>query len=106
MCVARQWEVVRSVGDFIILLVKNKAYQPFFFFCFNKNAQALDRLKQLPRILSPGSVLWFIGWLVNVHSDHILRNLRQPGESGYKIPTGKNPNGRNTSPTPLQLFTF
>lgn len=35
-----------------------------------------------------GSVLWFVGWLVNVHSDHILRNLRQPGESGYKIPTG------------------
>uniref|UniRef100_H3C8C0 3-oxo-5-alpha-steroid 4-dehydrogenase C-terminal domain-containing protein n=1 Tax=Tetraodon nigroviridis TaxID=99883 RepID=H3C8C0_TETNG len=35
-----------------------------------------------------GSVLWFIGWLVNIHSDHILRNLRQPGESGYKIPTG------------------
>lgn len=47
-------------------------------------------LKQLYLVLSPGSLLWFMGWLVNVHSDHILRNLRQPGESGYKIPTGKN----------------
>ncbi|KAJ3608921.1 hypothetical protein NHX12_023449 [Muraenolepis orangiensis] len=35
-----------------------------------------------------GSALWFVGWLVNLHSDHILRNLRQPGETGYKIPRG------------------
>uniref|UniRef100_A0A4W5ME84 3-oxo-5-alpha-steroid 4-dehydrogenase n=1 Tax=Hucho hucho TaxID=62062 RepID=A0A4W5ME84_9TELE len=35
-----------------------------------------------------GSALWLVGWLVNVHSDHILRNLRKPGETGYKIPTG------------------
>ncbi|TMS18352.1 3-oxo-5-alpha-steroid 4-dehydrogenase 1 [Larimichthys crocea] len=35
-----------------------------------------------------GSVLWLVGWLVNMHSDHILRNLRKPGETGYKIPTG------------------
>ncbi|XP_068603519.1 3-oxo-5-alpha-steroid 4-dehydrogenase 1 [Brachionichthys hirsutus] len=35
-----------------------------------------------------GSVLWLVGWLLNVHSDHILRSLRKPGESGYKIPTG------------------
>ncbi|CAJ1083714.1 3-oxo-5-alpha-steroid 4-dehydrogenase 1 isoform X1 [Xyrichtys novacula] len=36
-----------------------------------------------------GSALWLVGWLMNVHSDHILRNLRKPGETGYKIPTGK-----------------
>ncbi|CAB1440105.1 unnamed protein product [Pleuronectes platessa] len=35
-----------------------------------------------------GAVLWLVGYLVNVHSDHILRNLRKPGETGYKIPTG------------------
>lgn len=46
-------------------------------------------LKQLLLGWSPGSVLWLVGWLVNVHSDHILRNLRKPGETGYKIPTGK-----------------
>lgn len=46
-------------------------------------------LKQLLLGSSPGSVLWLVGWLVNVHSDHILRNLRKPGETGYKIPTGK-----------------
>uniref|UniRef100_A0A3B3ZK69 3-oxo-5alpha-steroid 4-dehydrogenase (NADP(+)) n=1 Tax=Periophthalmus magnuspinnatus TaxID=409849 RepID=A0A3B3ZK69_9GOBI len=35
-----------------------------------------------------GSVLWFFGWIVNMHSDHILRTLRKPGETGYKIPRG------------------
>ncbi|XP_041867472.1 3-oxo-5-alpha-steroid 4-dehydrogenase 1 [Melanotaenia boesemani] len=35
-----------------------------------------------------GSVLWLAGWLINLHSDHILRNLRKPGETGYKIPRG------------------
>ncbi|XP_076863882.1 3-oxo-5-alpha-steroid 4-dehydrogenase 1 [Brachyhypopomus gauderio] len=35
-----------------------------------------------------GSCLWFIGWVINIHSDHILRNLRAPGEKGYKIPRG------------------
>ncbi|KAM6899474.1 3-oxo-5-alpha-steroid 4-dehydrogenase 1 isoform 1-T1 [Xenentodon cancila] len=35
-----------------------------------------------------GSALWLVGWLMNLHSDHILRNLRKPGETGYKIPRG------------------
>ncbi|KAJ7991701.1 hypothetical protein DPEC_G00286610 [Dallia pectoralis] len=35
-----------------------------------------------------GSLLWLVGWLVNIHSDHILRNLRKSGETGYKIPKG------------------
>nr|XP_061838379.1 3-oxo-5-alpha-steroid 4-dehydrogenase 1-like isoform X1 [Nerophis lumbriciformis] len=35
-----------------------------------------------------GCVLWLIGWLMNLHSDHILRTLRAPGESHYKIPQG------------------
>ncbi|XP_028820437.1 3-oxo-5-alpha-steroid 4-dehydrogenase 1 [Denticeps clupeoides] len=35
-----------------------------------------------------GSVMWLAGWLINVHSDHILRNLRKPGETGYRIPAG------------------
>ncbi|XP_030644775.1 3-oxo-5-alpha-steroid 4-dehydrogenase 1 [Chanos chanos] len=35
-----------------------------------------------------GSLLWLLGWITNVHSDHVLRNLRKPGETGYKIPRG------------------
>ncbi|XP_029445866.1 3-oxo-5-alpha-steroid 4-dehydrogenase 1 isoform X2 [Rhinatrema bivittatum] len=29
------------------------------------------------------------GILINIHSDHLLRNLRAPGETGYKIPRGR-----------------
>ncbi|KAK7812725.1 hypothetical protein U0070_011115 [Myodes glareolus] len=35
-----------------------------------------------------GFALWLIGMVVNIHSDHILRNLRKPGDTGYKIPRG------------------
>uniref|UniRef100_A0A8C4VK99 Steroid 5 alpha-reductase 1 n=1 Tax=Gopherus evgoodei TaxID=1825980 RepID=A0A8C4VK99_9SAUR len=29
-----------------------------------------------------------LGMTINIYSDHILRNLRKPGETGYKIPRG------------------
>ena len=35
-----------------------------------------------------GSSLFFIGFGINWQSDSILRNLRKPGETGYKIPKG------------------
>lgn len=35
-----------------------------------------------------GCVLWAVGLGINVHSDNVLRSLRAPGETGYKIPRG------------------
>ncbi|XP_025904338.1 3-oxo-5-alpha-steroid 4-dehydrogenase 1 [Nothoprocta perdicaria] len=35
-----------------------------------------------------GFLGWLIGMAINIHSDHILRNLRKPGETGYAIPRG------------------
>ena len=35
-----------------------------------------------------GAALFAIGFLTNVHSDHVLRTLRAPGESGYRVPFG------------------
>ncbi|XP_059334424.1 3-oxo-5-alpha-steroid 4-dehydrogenase 1 [Ammospiza nelsoni] len=35
-----------------------------------------------------GFLGWLIGMAINIHSDRILRNLRKPGETGYKIPRG------------------
>ncbi|XP_060582919.1 3-oxo-5-alpha-steroid 4-dehydrogenase 1-like isoform X1 [Ruditapes philippinarum] len=35
-----------------------------------------------------GVVIFVTGMSINVHSDHVLRNLRKPGETGYKIPRG------------------
>ncbi|XP_041468967.1 3-oxo-5-alpha-steroid 4-dehydrogenase 1-like [Lytechinus variegatus] len=35
-----------------------------------------------------GSLVFVTGMAINIHSDYILRNLRKPGETGYKIPCG------------------
>lgn len=35
-----------------------------------------------------GTVLFVAGFVENVHSDALLRGLRRPGESGYKVPRG------------------
>merc|ERR1712228_357846 len=35
-----------------------------------------------------GCMIFFFGMCTNIHSDSILRNLRKPGETGYKIPKG------------------
>ncbi|CAG5136428.1 unnamed protein product [Candidula unifasciata] len=35
-----------------------------------------------------GVLLFLSGMIINLHSDSVLRNLRKPGESGYKIPYG------------------
>jgi len=44
------------------------------------------------RLWSPtfyfGVALFLAGFCANLHSDAILRNLRKPGETGYKIPRG------------------
>jgi len=35
-----------------------------------------------------GAALFVTGFLLHFHSDHIIRNLRKPGETGYRIPYG------------------
>lgn len=35
-----------------------------------------------------GFLCFVVGFGINLHSDNILRNLRKPGETGYKIPQG------------------
>ena len=35
-----------------------------------------------------GILIFFIGFVINLHSDYIVRNLRKPGETDYKIPYG------------------
>jgi 3-oxo-5-alpha-steroid 4-dehydrogenase 1 len=40
-----------------------------------------------PRFLA-GAALFLAGYAMNQHADHVLFNLRKPGETGYKIPVG------------------
>ncbi|XP_040891381.1 3-oxo-5-alpha-steroid 4-dehydrogenase 2-like [Toxotes jaculatrix] len=38
--------------------------------------------------LAAGFLLFVVGMAINIHSDHILRNLRKPGEVVYRVPYG------------------
>ncbi|XP_028260074.1 3-oxo-5-alpha-steroid 4-dehydrogenase 2a [Parambassis ranga] len=38
--------------------------------------------------LAAGFLVFLLGMIINIHSDHILRNLRKPGEVVYRIPRG------------------
>lgn len=40
-----------------------------------------------PRFVA-GVLLFCVGFAINYQADDILRNLRKPGETGYKIPRG------------------
>ena len=35
-----------------------------------------------------GVAIFLAGFIINLHSDHIVRNLRKPGDSGFHIPRG------------------
>ncbi|XP_069578175.1 3-oxo-5-alpha-steroid 4-dehydrogenase 2a isoform X1 [Brachyistius frenatus] len=38
--------------------------------------------------LAAGFLVFVLGLTINIHSDHILRSLRKPGETVYRIPHG------------------
>lgn len=35
-----------------------------------------------------GTIIFFVGMAINIHSDSIIRNLRKPGDTGHYIPRG------------------
>lgn len=59
--------------------------------CFNGShlatAEYASSWLRSPRFLA-GAALFLAGFAVNIHADSVLRNLRKPGETGYKIPHG------------------
>ncbi|KAM9308269.1 3-oxo-5-alpha-steroid 4-dehydrogenase 1 [Gastrophryne carolinensis] len=68
----------------------------FLFCCYNGYLQSSYLCKHAPlpsdwtkdpRFIA-GIILFFCGMFINIYSDHLLRNLRKPGETGYKIPQG------------------
>ncbi|KAF1481086.1 3-oxo-5-alpha-steroid 4-dehydrogenase 1, partial [Pygoscelis antarcticus] len=95
--------LVRCRALIFPLLIREGKPTPFFtfvlalLFCvYNGYLQgrSLSNYAKYPSgwLKDPCFITGFIGWLmgmaINIHSDHILRNLRKPGETGYKIPRG------------------
>lgn len=35
-----------------------------------------------------GIALFFVGMVINLHSDHVIRHLRQPGDTAHYLPSG------------------
>jgi 3-oxo-5-alpha-steroid 4-dehydrogenase 1 len=35
-----------------------------------------------------GIIIFLVGFVINIHSDHIIRNLRKPGDTEFHIPVG------------------
>ncbi len=33
-----------------------------------------------------GTLIFFIGWGINIHSDHVIRHLRKPGDTNHYLP--------------------
>lgn len=57
-----------------------------YLFHFSENRYSTDWLLDGRFII--GTILFFAGFSINLWADHKLRGLRQPGETGYKIPHG------------------
>ena len=49
-----------------------------------------------------GATLFLLGMAINIHSDSVLRSLRAPGETTYKIPYGTH----NSYSTFVNMFTL
>ncbi len=50
-------------------------------------------------VFDAGVFLFVVGMIINIHSDYILRSLRKPGETIYRIPHG------TTDPDSHQILT-
>uniref|UniRef100_A0A3B4AMW3 3-oxo-5-alpha-steroid 4-dehydrogenase C-terminal domain-containing protein n=1 Tax=Periophthalmus magnuspinnatus TaxID=409849 RepID=A0A3B4AMW3_9GOBI len=57
-------------------------------FCFFNGILQSHTLLHCSFWFSQGLCLFALGMILNIHSDHILRNLRRSGETVYKIPRG------------------
>lgn len=56
-------------------------------YLFTLSGGYMDKWLVTPQFIV-GVVLFLAGFIINRRADHILRNLRKPGESGYNIPHG------------------
>jgi len=56
-------------------------------FLFSLSTPYSNHLLSSPRFIL-GASLFLCGFVINIHSDSILRGLRTKGDTGYKVPSG------------------
>ena len=58
--------------------------------CYDKSVSIIYMYMYMWALsLFAGILIFLSGMIINIYSDHILRNLRKDGEKGYKIPYGQ-----------------
>jgi protein-S-isoprenylcysteine O-methyltransferase Ste14 len=84
---------IRSKGKTMPVLIAGLAFVYNFFNAYI-NAHWIGHLGDYPTDWLYGPTFWIgllvfgAGMTINIHSDAVLRGLRAPGETGYKIPYG------------------
>lgn len=71
----------------MIFQISNTYLQARWIFHFSAPTAYTPSWLKDPRFII-GVIVFIIGYIINRHSDLVLRELRKPGENGYKIPFG------------------
>ncbi len=67
--------------------VLNACMQGGWIFYFAPDGLYTPQWLASPQFIA-GTLVFFAGMAVNLHSDHIIRNLRKPGDTGHYLPKG------------------
>ncbi len=57
-------------------------------YAFSHAEHLLDASWLMSPMFIAGVSMMIVGLAINIHSDNVLKNLRAPGETGYKVPKG------------------
>ena len=71
----------------IVFNVLNAAMQGGWIFYFAPESLYTTGWLTTPQFIA-GTLLFFTGMWINIHSDHIIRNLRKPGDTAHYLPRG------------------
>jgi 3-oxo-5-alpha-steroid 4-dehydrogenase 1 len=74
------------IGGWLFHVAPPDYYLPVARFFSGDFSAALSSPKPLAAIA--GAIIFVVGMAINWQSDHIIRHLRHPGETGHKIPHG------------------
>lgn len=74
----------------VIWNVINGYIQGYFLFHIAPADEFYSQLYTSEWLMDPrfiiGTAIFFTGWIINMHSDHVIRHLRKPGDTNHYLP--------------------
>lgn len=71
----------------VVFNLLNAAMQGLWIFYLSPEGRYSIDWLTTPQFVT-GVVVFFAGMIINMHSDHIIRHLRKPGDTGHYLPKG------------------